>query len=244
MIRIIIAAIVVVVFLLVSLILQPIMLLIGLFSRQTRDRASLAIVSSAFRFVIVLSGIKATVLGEENVPKDEPVLYILNHHSIFDVVLTYPRVPRPTGYVAKKEMGKYLTLTWWMKLLYCELLDRKDLRKGMQSMTTCAERIRKGISIAIFPEGTRNKTAEPLLEFHKGSFKIAEKSNCKIVPVVLNNTSAIFEDHLPFIKATHVVIEYLPPVDVAAMSREERRNLPELVRSRMTEAYIKNHELV
>ena len=244
MIRIIVIGIVVVLFLLFSLILQPIMLLIGLFSKKAKDYLCLKIVGNAFKWCIALAGTKQTIIGEENVPKDEAVMYVLNHRSIFDIVLTYPRMPRPTGFVAKKELGKYLTLTWWMMLLHCELLDRSDLRKGMQSMNTCAERVKKGISIAIFPEGTRNKTEEPLLEFHKGSFKIAEKSGCKIVPVVLNNTNAIFEDHLPAIHKKHVVIEYLPPIDVAALDREERKNLPEMVRSQMAEVYIKNKELV
>ncbi|MCR4585400.1 MAG: 1-acyl-sn-glycerol-3-phosphate acyltransferase [Lachnospiraceae bacterium] len=239
MFRIIIIGIYVAFFLIASLIVQPIMLLIGLFCRDARDRASLAIVQHGFKVALFLAGTKVTVSGEENVPKDEPVLYILNHHSIFDIVLTYARVPRPTGYVSKKEMGKYLTLTWWMKLLHCELLDRSDLRKGMQSINKCADRIEKGISIAIFPEGTRNKTDEPLLEFHKGSFKIAEKTGCKIVPVVLTNTSSIFEDHLPFIKSAKVTIDYLPPVDVGAMSREEKRSLSDMVHSIMEEAYLK-----
>ncbi|MCR5119659.1 MAG: 1-acyl-sn-glycerol-3-phosphate acyltransferase [Lachnospiraceae bacterium] len=242
MFRIMIIGIYVAFFLIASLIVQPIMLLIGLFSRNARDRASLAIVNHGFKLAIFMAGVKVSVSGEENVPKDEPVLYILNHHSIFDIVLTYVRVPRPTGYVAKKEMGKYLTLTWWMKLLYCVLLDRSDVRKGMKAINTCVDYINRGISIAIFPEGTRNKTSEPLLEFHKGSFKIAEKTGCKIVPVVLTNTSSIFEDHLPFIKAVNVTIDYLPPIDVGAMSREEKRSLADMVHSIMEEAYLKRIE--
>ncbi len=244
MIRFILICIVIFLFLLFSLILQPLMLLIGLLSPKARDKACITIVSNAFKWVISLAGTKQTIIGEENVPKDEAVMYVLNHRSFFDVVLTYPRVPRPTGYVAKKELSKYLTFTWWMLLLHCELLDRSDLRKGMQSMNHCAELIKKGISIAIFPEGTRNKGEEPLLEFHKGSFKIAEKSNCKIIPVVLNNTSAIFEDHLPMVRKQHVIIEYLPPIDVAAMDREARKGLPELVRTQMAETYEKNKALI
>ena len=239
MLRIIIIGIYVAFFLIMSLIAQPIMLLIGLFSKSARDKASLAIVNHGFKVALFMAGTKVTIYGEENVPKDEPVLYILNHHSIFDIVLTYVRVPRPTGYVSKKEMGKYLMLTWWMKLLHCELLDRSDLRKGMQSINNCVDRINNGISIAIFPEGTRNKTDVPLLEFHKGSFKIAEKTGCKIVPIVLTNTSSIFEDHLPFVKKADVTIDYLPPIDVAAMSREEKRSLADMVHSIMEEAYLK-----
>jgi 1-acyl-sn-glycerol-3-phosphate acyltransferase len=194
--------------------------------------------------VLFLAGTKATVIGEENVPKDRPVLYVLNHRSFFDILLTYTRVPRQTGYVAKKEMTKYLTLTWWMMLLHCEFLDRKDLRKGMKTINDCAEKIKNGISIAIYPEGTRNKGDEDMLPFHGGSFKIAEKSNCLVVPVVLNNTSAVFEDHLPKLKKAHVTVEYLPPLDVAAMDREARKALPETVHRQMVETYQKNKALV
>lgn len=233
-----------IIFLIFSIILQLIEEIIGLFSKKAKALSSLAIVNWAFRVIIFMSGTKLTVIGEENVPTEEPVLYVLNHRGFFDILLTYTRVPRPTGYVAKKEMLKLLTLTKWMKNLYCEFMDRSDLRKGMESINNCAEKIKKGISIAIFPEGTRNKTEAPLLEFHKGSFKIAEKTGCKIVPVVLNNTAAIFENQFPMIRKQHVVLEYLPTVDVAAMDREEKKHLCDMVRAQMEEAYIRNEKLV
>ena len=231
-------------FLIISIILQLIEEIVGLFSKKAKAVSSLAIVNWAFRVVIFISVTKLTVIGEENVPKEEPVLYVLNHRGYFDILLTYTRVPRPTGYVAKKEMLRYLTLTKWMKNLYCEFMDRSDLRKGMESINNCAEKIKKGISIAIFPEGTRNKSDSPLLDFHKGSFKIAEKTGCKIVPVVLNNTSAVFEDHFPLIRKQHVVLEYLPAIDVAAMDREEKKQLCDTVKAQMEEAYLRNQKLI
>ncbi|MDE6529550.1 MAG: 1-acyl-sn-glycerol-3-phosphate acyltransferase [Lachnospiraceae bacterium] len=231
-------------FLIISIIIQLIEELIGLFSKKAKALSSLAIVKWAFRVIIFISGTKLTVIGEENVPKEESVLYVLNHRGYFDILLTYTRVPRPTGYVAKKEMLKYLTLTKWMKNLYCEFMDRSDLRKGMESINNCAEKIKKGISIAIFPEGTRNKSDAPLLDFHKGSFKIAEKTGCKVVPVVLNNTSAVFEDQFPLIRKQHVVLEYLPAIDVAAMDREEKKQLCDMVKTQMEETYLRNQKLI
>lgn len=243
MIRFILVITFVLLFLIVSVLIQLIEEIVGLFSKRAKAVSSLAIVNWAFRGVIFFSGTKVHVTGEENVPKDEPVLYILNHRSYFDIILTYVRVPRPTGYVAKKEMLKYLTLTKWMKNLYCEFMDRSDLRKGMESINHCAELIKEGISVAIFPEGTRNKTEEPLLEFHKGSFKIAEKTGCKIVPVVLNNTEQIFEAHLPMIRKQHVTIEYLPAIDVAALDRDAKKALCNTVRDQIQEVYLKNKEV-
>ncbi|OQA24582.1 MAG: 1-acyl-sn-glycerol-3-phosphate acyltransferase [Firmicutes bacterium ADurb.Bin354] len=244
MIRFIILVPLLIIFLTVSIPLQLIALLVGIVSPSARDKMSLGIVNWAFGVCLKLASVKTTFIGLENVPKDEPVLYIINHRSIFDILITYRQVPRPTGYIAKKEMKKYLTLTTWMMMLHCEFLDRTDLRQGLKVIKSSAAKIKRGISMAIFPEGTRNKTVEPTLEFHKGSFKIAEMGKCKIVPVVLNNTQTIFEDHLPALKPAHVVVEYLPPVDVPSMSREERKNLPETVRAMMTETYIKNKALV
>jgi 1-acyl-sn-glycerol-3-phosphate acyltransferase len=244
MIRIIIAGIFIAIFLTVSIPIQLAMVLYSFIDKEGCDRKSLAIVNSAFRTVIKIAGVKETVLGIENVPKDEAVLYVINHRSIFDIVLTYAKVPRPTGYIAKKEMNKFLTLSTWMMFLHCEFLDRGNLRQGMKVIKRSAKNIQDGISMAIFPEGTRNKTNEDMLPFHKGSFKIAEMAKCKIVPVVLNNTPDIFENHAPRLKSVHVVVEYLPPVDVQTMTKEERKTLTENIRAQMIETYNKNMALV
>ena len=100
MIRLILVLLFVVIFLIVSLPIQLVEYLIGRSHPEIKDRSSLAIVKWAFRVVLFLSGTTVTVIGEENVPKDEPVLYIGNHRSYFDILITYIRVPRLTGYIS------------------------------------------------------------------------------------------------------------------------------------------------
>jgi 1-acyl-sn-glycerol-3-phosphate acyltransferase len=86
--------------------------------------------------------------------------------------------------------------------------------------------MKNGISIFIFPEGTRNKHEEPLLlPFKEGSFKMAEKSGCPIVPVALTNTREIFENHLPFVHPCKVIIEYGTPIHPNELSKEEKKHL-------------------
>ena len=97
------------------------------FRPYAADISSLRIVQWAFRFIMGLAGVSATVIGEENIP-DEPVLFIGNHRSYFDILLTYSRCRRLTGYIAKKEMKRYLTLTSWMKRLHCLFLDQPEGR--------------------------------------------------------------------------------------------------------------------
>ena len=104
MIRFIILATFVCLFLVLSTPLMLVEWIIGKFNMDIKSRSSLAIVNWAFRCIAFLSGTKVITLGEENVPKDTAVLYVGNHRSFFDIILTYPRVPRLTGYVAKKEI--------------------------------------------------------------------------------------------------------------------------------------------
>lgn len=244
MIRLFFTVLFVVLFLICSIPLFFIEWLIGKFNMDLKNRSSLAIVNWAFRCVLFCSGVKTTVIGEENVPKDTPVLYVANHSSYYDIILTYIRVPRPTGYVAKAEMIKVPLLSQWMKNLHCLFLDRSDIKKGLQTILEGIEKVKSGISICIFPEGSRDKPKDTFLPFHEGSFKIAQKSGCPIVPICLNNTAAIWEDHLPKIKKAHVVIEYCKPIYINELDKEDKKFLGAYVQKIISETYFKNQELV
>ena len=130
MIRFIFVATFVILFLILSIPLLIAEWIIGKFNPEVKAKSSLAIVNWAFRMVLRIAGTKVIVLSEENVPKDTAVLYVGNHRSFFDILLTYVRVPRPTGYVAKKEMLKCLLLRDWMKNLHCLFLDRGASKKA------------------------------------------------------------------------------------------------------------------
>ena len=217
--------------------------IIGKFNMELRNRSSLAIVNWAFRVCLWFSGVSLTVIGEENVPKDTPVLYVGNHRSYFDILLTYTRVPRPTGYIAKKEMLRYPLLVNWMKNLHCLFLNRNDIKEGMKTILEAIDKVKSGISICIFPEGTRNKVPDTFLPFHEGSFKIAEKSGCPIVPMCLNNSAGIFEDHLPKIRKAHVILEYCKPIYIKDIPKAERKFVGAHVQELIKQTYFKNKEL-
>ena len=244
MIRFICVAIFLVVFLILSIPVFFVEWLIGKKNRETRDFSSLRIVQWGFRCILRIASVETTVIGLENVP-DEPVLFIGNHRSYFDILLTYSRCKRLTGYVAKKEMEKIPLLSTWMKYLYCLFLDRHDPKQGMKTILTAIDYIKRGISICIFPEGTRNSGEElSLLPFKEGSFKIAEKTGCAIVPISLNNTAEMFEAHFPKIKKTHVVIEYGAPVYPKDLDKETRKHLAPYFEQIIKETIQKNVEIV
>ena len=190
-----------------------------------------------------LAGITCEVRGLENIPKDRAVLYVGNHRSYFDIVMGYTTVPSPTGFIAKKEMQKVPFIRLWMKYLHCLFMDRSNPREGLKTILSGVEQINNGISIVIFPEGTRNK-GDGIMPFHGGSFKLADKSNCKIIPMVQNNTENVLEAHFPSIKRTHTVLEFGTPIDTAALDRDERKALPDTVHDLMLQIYEKNKSLV
>ena len=240
MIRFVIVALFVILFLILSIPLLIAEWIMGRFNPALKDKSSLAIVNWAFRQVLRLAGTKVIVLGEENVPKDTAVLYVGNHRSYFDIVMTYVRVPRPTGYIAKKEMLKWPLLTNWMRNLHCLFLDRDDIKQGLKTILAGVEKVKNGISICIFPEGTRNKVPDTFLPFHEGSFKIAEKGNVPIVPMSIVNSAAIFEDHLPKVKPATVIIEYCKPIYINELDKETRKKLGSYVSGIISERYFIN----
>lgn len=218
--------------------------IISKFNKKASDYQCLRMVQWAFNCMLKITGVEVTVIGEENVP-DEPVLYIGNHRSFFDILLTYTRCKGLTGYVSKKEMYKFPLLRDWMKRLYCLFLDRENPREGLKTILQAIDYVKNGISICIFPEGTRNKGEElSMLPFHAGSFKIAEKSGCAIIPMSMNNTSEIFENHFPKIKKTHVILEYGKPIYMKDMDREEKKHIAEYCQNIIQETINKNQALV
>ena len=227
MIRLIFVALFLVIFLILSIPVFLIEWLIGKVNPHARDISSLRIVQGAFYVIAFLSGCHVTVKGMENVPKDEAVLYIGNHRSYFDVVLTYARCPGLTSYMAKKEVARVPLLSTSMRFLHCLFLDRKDIKQGLKTILAAIDLIKNGISVCIFPEGTRSTGPEQteLLPFHEGSFKVATKTDCLIVPMAITNTSRIFEDHIPFIRSTDVVIEYGKPFRPSELTKEQKKGI-------------------
>ena len=192
---------------------------------QKAQEKSLGIVQSVFRFIFRLAGITYEVQGLENIPSDRAVLYVGNHRSYFDILVGYVTVPGLTGFVAKKEMLKIPLLRDWMHRVNCLFLDRVNIKEGLKTILEGIEKVKSGISIWIFPEGTRNENKDmtELLPFHEGSLKIAQKSGCPVIPVAITGTARIFEDHLPFIKPSHVVIRYGEPIDIKELPPEARK---------------------
>lgn len=223
----------------------PLMLvewIIGKFNPDLKSKSSLAIVNWAFGCCLFLAGTNLIVIGKDRVPTDTPVLYVGNHRSYFDTLITYVNVLRPTGYVSKKEMNRIPLLSIWMRNLHCLFLDRNDIKQGLKTILTAIDQVKSGISMCIFPEGTRNKVNDTFLPFHEGSFKIAIKGGVPIVPMSIVNSAAIMENQMPRIKKATVILEYCEPVYVDQLNKETRKSLGTYVSGIIADTYFKNKE--
>ncbi len=244
MIRFIITIIFLILFLVASIPIMFVEWILQKYNRQAADISSLRIVQWAFKVVIAISGVKLTVLGEEHIPKEEAVLYIPNHQSYFDIILTYSRCPNLTGYVAKYSMISIPLLSSWMKRLYCLFLNRDDIKEGLKTILVGIDQIKHGISMCIFPEGTRNKEPQTMMPFKEGSLKMAEKSGCPIIPIAITNSAEIFENHFPRIKPCHVIIQYGEPIRIQELDKEQKKFLGSYTRDRIQEMLDTHGELL
>ena len=226
MIRVILILLVLIVFLLVS----ALPLLIGekcvwKNDENRQKEYALQVVKQVLRMVFRLTGSTLTVKGLENIP-DMPVLYVGNHRSYFDILTGYTTVPTLLGFVAKKEMEKIPLLRTWMVNANCLFLDRKNIKEGLKTILQGIEKVKNGVSIWIFPEGTRNTNDDitELLPFKEGSLKIAEKSGCPVIPVAMTGTAEVLEKHFPFITPSHITIYYGKPFYVKELEAEDRKH--------------------
>lgn len=241
MIRLILVALTLLLYLILGIPVLLIEWVIGRWNPRLRDISCLRMVQAAFKLILWFTGTDITYIGRENIPKDQAVLYVGNHNSYFDILLTYSQCPDLTGYMAKSEMLRYPLLRDWMKRLYCLFLDRTDMRAGLQTILTGIDYIKQGISVCIFPEGTRSRDGQ-MQPFKEGSMKMAQKTGCPIIPMAITNSAEIFENHLPRVKPCRVIVEYGAPIYPKELSREEQKFLGSYTQKKI-QAMLNEHQV-
>ncbi len=224
MIRLFLVILTLILFFIITLPIFLVLLLLGRFNRKLRTKIAQPLVNFGFRCVLLSAGTKVSVKGLENIPRDKAVLFAGNHRSFADIPIIYTTVPVLTGIIAKKEIQKVPFLSWWMKLVNCFFLDRDNMKEGMKTILSAIDDIKHGYSVFVMPEGTRNHNKE-LLPFKEGSFKIADKTGCPIVPVAIWKSDEIFEMHIPKVRRTKVTITYGAPILPSQLEKEDQKHL-------------------
>lgn len=150
------------------------------------------------------------VHGQDNIPEEEGFIMFPNHQGLFDVLAIIEGNPHPFGVVIKKEAANIILVKQVLKLLRGISMDRKDTRGAIKLINQMAEEVKQGRNYLIFPEGTRSKNGNEILEFKAGTFKSAVNAKCPIVPVALVNSFKPFD--ISSIKPETVQVHFLSPI--------------------------------
>jgi 1-acyl-sn-glycerol-3-phosphate acyltransferase len=194
----------------------------ALLSRVVRKRA---------RSMLNVAGVKVIVTGLEHIPS-VPAVFISNHQGNFDIPILLACLDSPKGFVAKIELKKMPFISTWMRHLNCIFIDRKDARQSLTALSNSSEILDGGHSIIIFPEGTRSK-GPSLGEFKSGAFKMAFKTGAPLVPVSIDGSYRIMEEHGIWIRPATVRLRILPPIETEGMPKDQARMVGEEIKARI-----------
>lgn len=226
----------------ISIPLYPVALILRLTNPKAEHGFAQFITIAAFKVWLFISGAKIEVTGIENVPFDKACMYVSNHRGFFDIIVLVSLMKSPIFMVSKKELKYLPCVNFWMIFLRCLFLDRKDLKNNVEVVKTGIKQIKDGLSVYIMPEGTRNK-GTGILKFHEGSFKYSTRTGAPIVPVVMTGTAEIFEQQFPWIKKSHVTVDFLPPIDPESMDKEHKKQIGAYVHDIMESALEKRMKM-
>lgn len=139
---------------------------------------------------LFLSGCSFRVKGKEVFKGMPNAVVVCNHNSLIDIPISTPFLPRANKTIAKKSFV-YVPLFGWIYRFATVIVDRKDHNSRKQSFDNMVKVLDNGLDMLIYPEGTRNKTTEPLKSFYDGAFKLSIETQKPIIPVVILNTKKI-----------------------------------------------------
>lgn len=177
--------------------------------------------------------VKLTVTGTENIPQEGGFMFYANHQGMFDVLAIAVTCDRPIGAVLKKELYNIPFIHQVALCTQSYAMDREDVRQSLTVIQQVTEEVKKGRGYLIFPEGTRSKLGNQMLEFHGGSFRCATKSKCPIVPIALIDCFKVLDQKGS--KPVSVQIHYLKPIPYEEYAGMKPTEVAELVKSRIGE---------
>ncbi|MBR6084604.1 MAG: 1-acyl-sn-glycerol-3-phosphate acyltransferase [Spirochaetales bacterium] len=172
-----------------------------------------------------LAGIKVHVSGDveslrKRVREGEGFCFVSNHTSMLDIVLLLGYLRCHTGFVAKRELLFVPLINVMIAMSHSVFINRRSLKKSVRAIRKAGERLRKGHSMVIFPEGTRSKTGK-IGVFKHGAFRMATESGAEIVPVTVKGLRDSFEDRKHVFQRRDCYLQVGTPIKAPASSDRE-----------------------
>jgi len=210
----------------------PIVVVVCLFEQDGKQGYRFAQWWMAFN--LWMSGVRVKVRGLENVDPKRQYLFMSNHRSAADIVaIGWALWDFQIRFVAKKELLKVPFFGWGLAALKNIVIDRSNHVQAVRSYAVAGQRIRRGISVVVFPEGTRGE-GEELLPFKKGGFVLAMETGTPIAPMAVVGTTAIMAKHSLRIESGEVEIRIGAPIETAGIALKDKDQIIEKVREAIT----------
>jgi len=177
---------------------------------------------------LLVSGVKVKVKGLEHLGKKAPFIYMANHQSAYDIFALLSCLPVQFRWIAKKELFAIPVMGWAMRAANYISIDRSGKRKALESIERAASKIKGGVSVVIFPEGTRSRDGS-IQPFKRGGFTLALKSGVPIIPIAIKGSSDVMPRGSLRVRPGEIHITIDRAIDTAPYSLRERDVLMERV---------------
>ena len=191
-----------------------------------------------FEKTVKAGNIDLVVSGRENIPEKDGFLMYANHQGLFDIMAITVASEKPWAAVLKKELYNIPFMTQIVDCTKSYPMDRDDLRQSMEVIQAVSREVKERRNYLIFPEGTRSKNKNKMLEFHSGSFKCATKTKVPILPIALIDSYKVL-DQKGSARVT-VQVHFLEPIYYEEYQGLNTTELAHLVRSRIERAVNEN----
>lgn len=175
-----------------------------------------------------------TITGTEKLP-DGQVLFVSNHEGNFDIPTLLSTIPKPFGFISKKEVNKFPIIPLYMEEMNCVFLDRTDRRSALKSISDTVEKLKDGHSILIFPEGTRSK-GQGIGEFKAGFIRIAKDAGVPIVPIAIQGTADIMEKNNNKVKPATVTVQILDLIENQSLKEMKPKEAVAMIHQQIANA--------
>ena len=187
------------------------------------------------RFWEIMTGTSFEVTGREYIQSDQTYVFVVNHNNMLDIILVGSYIIHPWVSLVKKEI-KRIPLVGFLIGLIAISVDRSSKESRTKSLIDMVNHLKKGISILIFPEGTRNRTSKPLKKFHNGAFNIAIQAQVPIIPIVIYNTNQLQPVNKVLLRPGKGNMRLLPPISTQGLEKDDINSLRTKVYDQMYEA--------
>ena len=183
--------------------------------------------------IIKWGRVTVKVQGQENIPGENGFILFPNHQGLFDPVAIFSTHERPIRAIVKKELTSVILVKDVLKMLEFVPMDRSNVRGSAKIIKYVANEVANGQNFFVFPEGTRSKKGNQILDFKGGTFKIATKAKAPIVPVAIIDSYKVFDRNT--IKKTTAQIHYLKPIYYDEYKDLHTNDIAKLVHDRVEE---------